>query len=477
MNIQQYEEAFEALKNGEVKAAVPLLEQAARETGYASDVINHAYTLALYRADEKPRLADVSFHIGKSLVQSDPASAMDYFQRGILAGLDPQRVRQIGEIFESWAASRSSVRVSEPVERVAHVIGCLSPEHGPARHLKMLAASLNHQGVRSTIFTTEWDASWFFNPAGEPHSQPMAIEADTHIASVEGDFVDRAEKIAEAIGASGIQVAFFHSSLAEQITARVAAMRPAPIQVNVNHGAEMAADLFDGFIHLFQNAIGRTQFSSHPAEWIPLGSDIESRQQASEPVNRQGLGLESASTISATFGNLCQFSGNGYLKALAEVLKRFPKHFHLFAGEGNVKAMRGLLHGAGVLPRVRFLGHVADVASLMDTVDVYLAPFPHSGAHSILEAMGAGKPVVAMRFPPDSVYNSGAELVGLRELIAPGEANYVEIADRLLRNPALRQKQGHALRDRFQAEFRPELLGERYVGFLGRLVHRPVVPG
>ncbi len=142
-----------------------------------------------------------------------------------------------------------------------------------------------------------------------------------------------------------------------------------------------------------------------------------------------------------------------------------------------MKAMRGLLHGAGVLPRVRFLGHVADVASLMDTVDVYLAPFPHSGAHSILEAMGAGKPVVAMRFPPDSVYNSGAELVGLRELIAPGEANYVEIADRLLRNPALRQRQGHALRDRFQAEFRPELLGERYVGFLGRLVHRPVVPG
>ena len=243
MNIQQYEEAFEALKNGEVKAAVPLLEQAARETGYASDVINHAYTLALYRADEKPRLADVSFHVGKSLLQSDPASAMDYFQRGILAGLDPQRVRQIGEIFESWAASRSSVRVGEPVERVAHVIGCLSPAYGPARYLKMLAASLNHQGVRSTIFTTEWDASWFFNPAGEPHSQPMAIEADTHIASVEGDFVDRAEKIAEAIGASGIPVAFFHSSLAEQITARVAAMRPAPIQVNVNHGAEMAAGL------------------------------------------------------------------------------------------------------------------------------------------------------------------------------------------------------------------------------------------
>src|SRR5207249_4960419 len=196
---------------------------------------------------------------------------------------------------------------------------------------------LNHQGVRSTIFTTEWDASWFFNPAGEPHSQPMAIEADTHIASVEGDFVDRAEKIAEAIGASGIPVAFFHGSLAEQITARVAAMRPAPVQVNVNHGSEMELDVFDGFIHLFQNAMVRSRFSSHLAEWIPLASDIETRLQTSDPVTRQSLGLESATSVSATYGNLYKVAGGGYLKALTEIMRRFPKHFHLFAGAGNVK--------------------------------------------------------------------------------------------------------------------------------------------
>jgi glycosyltransferase involved in cell wall biosynthesis len=472
VNVQLYEAAFETLKNGEFKAAVPLLERAARETGYACDVINHAYTLALCRADEKPRLADVSCQVGDSLLQNDPASAMDYFQRAIWADLDPQRVRHIGEIFEAWAAPRSSVQVSEPVERVAHVVGCLLPEHAPARYVKMLAASMNRQGVQSTLFTTEWEASWFFNPAGASTSPPMEIEAEMHIASVEGDFIERAEKIAEAIRTSGIQVAFFHSSLREQITARVAAMRPAPIQINVNHGAEMDADLFDGFIHLFQNAVRRTRFLSHPAEWIPLGSDIESRQQGGEPVSRHSLGLESASTVSATFGNLRELSGSGYLKALAEILNRFPKHFHLFAGEVNVRAMRGVLHAAGVLPRVRFLGRVADVAPLLDTVDLYLAPFPHSGGYSILEAMGAGKPVVVMRFPPDSIYNSGAELVALSELVAPGEADYVAMVDRLLRNPGLRQKHGEALRNRFQAEFRPDRLGERYVGFLRRLMHR-----
>src|SRR5207244_9208620 len=82
-----YEAAFEALKNGDFHNAVPLLEKAARETGYTSDIINHAYTLALYHADDKPRLADVAFRVANSILEHDPASAMDYFQRALFADL------------------------------------------------------------------------------------------------------------------------------------------------------------------------------------------------------------------------------------------------------------------------------------------------------------------------------------------------------------------------------------------------------
>jgi hypothetical protein len=465
-----YQEAFEALKNGDFKTAASLLEPAARESGYTSDIINHAYTLALHQSGDKPRLADVAFRIGNALVQNDPASAMDYFQRALLAGLDAKRVRRIGEIFEEWAAPRTEAPVDGPVERVAHVVGCLLPGHAPTQYVKLLVSSLKRQDVQSTIFTTEWAASWFFNPSGVPQTQPMEIDADVQVASVEGDFVERAQKVADAIRASGIKVAFFHGSLAEQITARVAAMRPAPLQVNVNHGSEMDADIFDGFVHLFQNAVERTRFSSHLAEWIPLASDIEMRLQMNEGVTRQSLGLESASTVSATYGNLYKVSGSGYLRVLTEIMKRFPKHFHLFAGAGNVKAIRSVLHSEGVLPRVRFLGHVGDVAPLLPAIDIYLASFPHSGGHSVIEAMGAGKPVVVLRFPPDSHYNSGAELVGVRELIAPGEADYIEIADRLLRDAPHRHKQGEAMLARFRSEFRPERQGERYVAFINRLI-------
>src|SRR5262245_6528069 len=99
-----HEEAFRALKDGDFRIAIPLLEHAVRESGYASDAINQAYTEALYRAGEKTRLADAAFEIGDSLVETDPAAAMDYFQRALLGGLDAACVRHVGEIFERWAA-------------------------------------------------------------------------------------------------------------------------------------------------------------------------------------------------------------------------------------------------------------------------------------------------------------------------------------------------------------------------------------
>jgi predicted O-linked N-acetylglucosamine transferase (SPINDLY family) len=112
---------------------------------------------------------------------------------------------------------------------------------------------------------------------------------------------------------------------------------------------------------------------------------------------------------------------------------------------------------------------MGDVAPLLDVVDVYLASFPHSGGHSILEAMGAGKPVVVLGYSSDSHYNSGAELVGIPELIARNRPGYVEIADRLIRNPAERVALSNTIRERFRSQSGPDRLGSRYIQFLSEL--------
>jgi hypothetical protein len=221
-----YQQGIEALKNGDFRTAAAQLERAARETGYTSEIINHAYTLALYRLNEKPRLADVSFRIATSMLSNDPATAMDYFQRALFAGVDSERVRNIGSIYENWKTPRQPVPQPGPVLRVAHVTGCLLSGHAPSQYVKMLVSSLKSKGVESIIFTTEWAASWFFNPAGVRQSQPIEVEGQTVIADVDGNFLERAERVAAAIRASGIPVVFFHGSLPEQITARVAAFGP-----------------------------------------------------------------------------------------------------------------------------------------------------------------------------------------------------------------------------------------------------------
>src|SRR5437868_6987267 len=125
INCVSYEDALDALKNGDFSTAVPLLEKAVRETGYTSYALNHAYTLALHHTGDKPRLAEVAFRVANSLLEHDAASAMDYFQRALFAGLDAQRARRIGEIFETWAVPPSGQARGEAVARVAHVVGCL----------------------------------------------------------------------------------------------------------------------------------------------------------------------------------------------------------------------------------------------------------------------------------------------------------------------------------------------------------------
>jgi hypothetical protein len=464
-----YLDAPEVSKDADRITGLRLLERAAEETGFSSDVINHAYTLALYHAGETRRLADASFQIGDSFVETDSAMAMDYFQRAFLGGLDAACVRHVGEIFERWAAPKRTRRVSRsarPLKKLAHVVGCLHKEHAPARHLGMLVNSLRQQGVESLVFTTEWAASWFFNPEGVLQSQPTDFAPDAVIASVEGSFSDRAHRIASAIKASRVKAVFYHAAFNEQITARVAAFRPASIQVNVAHGSDMAPALFDGYVHLTRQGLSSSRHTAEPAEWIPRASDIEQRLQACPPGMRQAMGLESAESVSATIGDLRGASDPAYLRVLSGLLKVFPQHFHLFAGKGEVKTIRAHLHAEGVLPRVRFLGTSSDVVSVLAATDLVLCPFVNPDESSLTEAMGAGKPPIVFAGPADAPKKALVETVGVPQLVAHTESEYTQIAQRLLRDSGERARHSELCLSRFRAEYDPSLLGPRYLDFL-----------
>ena len=110
------------------------------------------------------------------------------------------------------------------------------------------------------------------------------------------------------------------------------------------------------------------------------------------------------------------------------------------------------------------------MSPILDCIDVSLNSFPDSGGQSVLEPMAAAKPVVIHRYARVTHQNVGAELAGLKELIADSDDEYIAIVERLLPNPELRRTYGESLRQRFQANFRPHRLAGQYLDFLQSLV-------
>ena len=77
--------------------------------------------------------------------------------------------------------------------------------------------------------------------------------------------------------------------------------------------------------------------------------------------------------------------------------RRLPEADFVFAGQGpERRRLEAMAMALGVSDRVRFLGHRRDVPDLLAACDVFVLPSLYEGLPlSVLEAMAAGKPVVA----------------------------------------------------------------------------------
>jgi predicted O-linked N-acetylglucosamine transferase (SPINDLY family) len=405
-------------------------------------------------------------------VEASPGVALDYFERSLIAEFDSGRARRIGEIHGQWAAPRSPVPVRAGSGlKVAHIVSGLFAAQEPTRHLQMLCDGLRTWSADSAVFSTEWAASWFFNSPGAGHSEKVSIRgaASTWQPALESDFLDRARAVSDAVRAYDPDVAVYHASFFEQIASRVAAFRPAPLQVHINYGREMDVGVFDARIHCSRQALTDTRYPAS-VQWIPCASDVLERMAAEEPISRRSIGMDSAASVSATFGDLDRICSPAYVATLTEILIRFPNHYHLFAGQGNVRSMRQTLHAEGVLPRVRFLGPMGNVTPLLSALDFYLAPFPNMDREFVLEAMGAGKPVVIQRKATDPRNGFGSELVNHEDLVVDNQGGYVEAVSRMIRHSALRAKLSEFVRERFNAEFTPKAMAKLYVDLFETLL-------
>ena len=172
---------------------------------------------------------------------------------------------------------------------------------------------------------------------------------------------------------------------------------------------------------------------------------------------KKGVGLETPASVIGAIGRLDRVKGVEYLlRAAAKVILKTPDAAFLIVGDGSQReAMEQLARSLGISHRVVFTGQRDDVPELLAVMDVLVLPSLYEGLpNAVLEAMAAGKPVIATRVggTPEVVED---EVTGL--LVPPRDPEALAQAIiALLQDRERAKAMGRAGRERVEKHFSVE---------------------
>jgi glycosyltransferase involved in cell wall biosynthesis len=172
---------------------------------------------------------------------------------------------------------------------------------------------------------------------------------------------------------------------------------------------------------------------------------------------RQELGIGPDEFLVGNVGRLALQKGQRHLiAAMPLLLERVPRARAIIAGGGDLEDyLRDLASEIGVANRVHVLGPRKDVPALMHAIDVFVMPSIWEGFGLVLlEAMAAGRPIVASR------------VATIPEVVADGESGILVPAGdplalatalaELAEQPDVAARMGEAGRERLRKQFSVE---------------------
>ena len=188
---------------------------------------------------------------------------------------------------------------------------------------------------------------------------------------------------------------------------------------------------------------------------VPNGVKLhEASKNGSADSVRKTLGIEKSRPLVLYLGRLeSEKDVYSLVTAIALVKAAVPECICVIAGEGAQRAqLEAHARGLNTGDSIRFLGFRSDGHALLDAADLLVLPSPEEPFGLVLlEAMAAGKPVIAVRQggPLDIVVHRTTGF-----LVAPRSA--AEIASaivELVKQPELRESMGASARQRFLDHF------------------------
>lgn len=292
------------------------------------------------------------------------------------------------------------------------------------------------------------------------------------ILSTNGSFLDAAAEGLVAARALEPDVALFIGSPACAVQTAMAAARVAPVQACLNIGVPLLSPGIDAVIYNNRSKEARDEafLRSRGIEVLGVatsGGDARIGAQT-KPVPRAALGLPEGARVAASLSNqlLRRMLAGSFARDLVRFLRRHPDVWWIGIGPCDPTPFDRLLEDLEAGPDIRrrcvFAGPSAAPCGIVRSCDVLLNEYPEGGGNSIIETMGCGVPVVAMRAGPRHAESIGAELVGRDAIQTDDTGAYWALAERWLSDPAEARAAGARQQARALAELDYGVICEQY---------------
>jgi len=388
-------------------------------------------------------------------------------------------------------------RAIERVSWIAHPI-----ERTPSSTLRprvfVLSSSMNDEDVPAIVCRAwarglrerGWDVAVACTQPREWFAETQVLRsylADGFelIFAPDAPYVKRIEALIAAFEAKPAHLAFFALSATDVIGKLFGDLGIARAQITHNFSFTPHVGRYD--VILNDADPDQETLTRWPGKSRSIGRMIAAAPEIdrSKPFDFRTVNIPVGAVVLGTFGRSEKCCSPEYLQTLPELLLRAPEAYLVIAGPMN-QAQAGSLSAAfnasRVVERVRVLGaRPSQSAALVRGIDIYCDTMPFSDGQSLLDAMQAGKPIVAARRTLDTDLepsgrggtSSVAESVlePHVELAAAGDSeSYIRLALAYVRDPARRARDGELL----GRVAREEMPYDGYMDKLDRLFRQTV---
>lgn len=191
---------------------------------------------------------------------------------------------------------------------------------------------------------------------------------------------------------------------------------------------------------------------------------------------RSQLGLDAIACLIAVVGTLREPKGHRYLvEAMATVVPQYPNVHALFIGDGHLRGeLQAQVEKLSLGEHIHFLGSRHDVPELLAASDLFVLPSLWEGlSMALLEAMAAGKPIVA------------TAVSGTTQVMIPGETGLVvppgdsktlaEAVIQLLSDPMQAQMMGQAAKQHVTMNLSAQKQADEHLALYRRFLSNDLI--